>query len=136
MLTLIFSISLANAFSYWQAQELSNSTHSYLDDLFQAFAKIQSVAGTTDIEVWNGETGWPGDGGSSYGAAVAGTKNAASYFQSAVCSALGWGFNVFFFEAFDEPWKPASIGDDGKAADETHWGAFTPDRKAKYATNC
>ncbi|KAL9112219.1 MAG: hypothetical protein Q9187_007803, partial [Circinaria calcarea] len=99
---------LSNAFSYWQAQELSNSTHSYIDDLFQAFARIQSVAGTTDIEIWNGETGWPCDGGSNYGAAVASTKNAQSFFQEGVCAALDWGFNVFYFEAFDEPWKPAS----------------------------
>lgn len=127
---------LTNAFSYWQAQELSNSTHSYLDDLFQAFARIQSVAGTTDIEIWNGETGWPCDGGSNYGAATAGTKNAQTFFREGVCAALDWGFNVFYFEAFDEPWKPASVGDDGTSANENHWGAFTADRKQKFPLTC
>ena len=55
--------SLANAFSYWQGQTLANSSHSYLDDLNQAFGHVQNVAGSTDlIEIWNGETGWPTDG--------------------------------------------------------------------------
>lgn len=49
---------------------------------------------------------------------------------------LAWGIDVFFFEAFDEPWKPDSIGDNGKAADETHWGMYTADRKAKYQVSC
>ena len=55
--------SLANAFSYWQGQTLANSSHSYLDDLNQAYGHIQTVAGSLDIvEIWNGETGWPTDG--------------------------------------------------------------------------
>jgi glucan 1,3-beta-glucosidase len=53
---------MANAFSYWQGQTTQNASHSYLDDLNQAFAHIQNVAGTLDIEIWNGETGWPTDG--------------------------------------------------------------------------
>ena len=44
---------------------------------------------------------------------------------------LEWGVNVFYFEAFDEPWKPTSIGDNGAAADETHWGAMNADRSLK-----
>ena len=47
-----------------------------------------------------------------------------------------WGVNVFVFEAFDEPWKPASVGEDGKAADETHWGVMTVDRVPKYDLTC
>jgi glucan 1,3-beta-glucosidase len=49
---------------------------------------------------------------------------------------IDWGFNVFFFEAFDEPWKPLSTGQDGNTADETHWGAMDVDRKAKYSLKC
>lgn len=44
---------------------------------------------------------------------------------------LDWGVNVFYFEAFDEPWKPDSIGDDGNPADEKHWGAMNADRTTK-----
>lgn len=54
--------SMVNAFSYWQGQEPRNASHSYIDDLFQAIGHIQNVAGSTDIEIWNGETGWPSDG--------------------------------------------------------------------------
>ncbi len=42
----------------------------------------------------------------------------------------------FRFSAFDEPWKPASVGDNGKAADETAWGAMTADRKTKFSLKC
>lgn len=49
---------------------------------------------------------------------------------------LSWGVDVFYFEAFDEPWKPKSIGDNGEAADETHWGMYTADRKPKFKVEC
>ena len=51
---------------------------------------------------------------------------------------LEWGVNVFYFEAFDEPWKPTSVGDNGAAADETHWGAMNADRslKAGFPLQC
>jgi len=128
-------ILLVNAFGFWQGQDISNATHQYFDDIMQAYAHIASVGGGS-IEVWTGETGWPSDGGSDFSAAKAGTKNAATYFSQAVCGMLGWGYNVFFFEAFDEPWKPKSIGDNGVAADETHWGAMTSDRQSKYPLKC
>ncbi|MCJ1292854.1 glycoside hydrolase 3 protein [Xylographa carneopallida] len=129
--------SLANAFSYWQGQTLANSSHSYLDDLNQAYGHIQTVAGSLDIvEIWNGETGWPTDGGTNYESAMAGTQNAATFYQQGVCAALAWGFNVFYFEAFDEPSKPASVGTNGDSEDETHWGAYTADRVAKFPMSC
>lgn len=49
---------------------------------------------------------------------------------------VAWGFNVFFFEAFDEPWKPVSIGQDGTGADETHWGGMDANRTVKYNLKC
>ena len=54
---------LVNAFGFWQGQEIGNATATYLDDLMQAFTRIQHIAGSIDaIEVWNGETGWPTTG--------------------------------------------------------------------------
>ena len=44
---------------------------------------------------------------------------------------LDWGVNVFYFEAFDEPWKPTSVGDNGQAENEAHWGAMNADRSLK-----
>jgi glucan 1,3-beta-glucosidase len=49
---------------------------------------------------------------------------------------LAWGFNVFYFEAFDEPWKPDAIGLNGVIDDETHWGAMNADRSLKWPLNC
>lgn len=128
---------LANAFGYWQGQDVNNATHTYFDDLFRAFTHIQEVAGsTTSIELWNGETGWPTDGGSNYDGAIAGTNNAQTYWKQGVCAMLDWGFNVFYFEAFDEPWKPESVGDNGSAQDERHWGAMTSTRGKKWTLSC
>ena len=93
---------------------------------------IQELSGSLDsIEFWNGETGWPTNGGTDYGAATAGTDLAARYYSESVCGMLDWGVNVFYFEAFDEPWKPTSTGDNGNDADETHWGAMNADRSMK-----
>ena len=59
----LMASSLVNAFGYWQEQSITNATATYLDDLQQAFARIQHVSGNTDEpELWNGETGWPSDG--------------------------------------------------------------------------
>jgi glucan 1,3-beta-glucosidase len=49
---------------------------------------------------------------------------------------LAWGVDAFYFEAFDESWKPDSVGDNGKAMDEKHWGLYTADRKVKFDTSC
>ena len=97
-------ILMANAFSYWQGDNVgSGAEFTYFDDIQQALGHIQQVAGSLDsIEFWNGETGWPTDGGSDYGAAKASTQNAATFYSQGVCGMLDWGISVFYFEAFDE----------------------------------
>lgn len=72
-------------------------------------------------------------GGTSYGAAEAGTANAEIFYKQGVCAALDWNTNVFYFEAFDEPWKPASTGADGQPGNENHWGAYNVDRSPKFS---
>ncbi|KAL8739080.1 MAG: hypothetical protein Q9181_000262 [Wetmoreana brouardii] len=127
---------MVNAFGYWQHQDINNATATYLDDLQQAIGHIQRLAGPNKAEIWNGETGWPGDGGSDYGDAHASTVNEEKFFKTGVCAALAWGVNVFYFEAFDETWKPKSTGDTGAKGDETHWGAFTDSRTPKFSLTC
>ncbi|KAI5275788.1 putative glucan 1,3-beta-glucosidase [Aureobasidium subglaciale] len=128
---------LANGFAYWQAMPISNATKTFFDDVQQALGRIQSVLGSANaIEFWVGETGWPTDGGSNYGAAMAGTQNAKTYFDDAICGMLAWNVNVFVFEAFDEPWKPHAIGDSGSAGDETHWGVMDVNRNTKFPLTC
>ena len=74
--------------------------------------------------------------GTNYENSEGGLDNAESFFKNGFCSLLDWGFNAFYFEAFDEPWKPASVGDNGNAVDETTWGAFYANRKPKFSLQC
>ncbi|PYH95948.1 glycoside hydrolase [Aspergillus ellipticus CBS 707.79] len=129
---------LANGFAYWQDQKIDNATATYFDDMSRAKNHIKQVAGANadKIRFGNGETGWPTDGGSDYGAAKAGTKNAEQFFQSGVCGMLAWNIDVFYFEAFDESWKPDSTGDNGQKMDEKHWGLFTANRQPKFNMTC
>lgn len=129
---------LANGFAYWQGKAEADAIQTYFDDMAQAKARIEKIAGdkASEIEFATGETGWPTDGGSDYDAAKAGTANAQDYYQKAVCGMLAWGVDVFYFEAFDESWKPESVGDNGKPMDETHWGMFTDSRKSKFNMTC
>ncbi|KAL9112949.1 MAG: hypothetical protein Q9227_002813 [Pyrenula ochraceoflavens] len=128
---------LANAFSFWQAQPIQNATKTYFDDIMQATAHIQEVANCIDcVTIMNGETGWPGTGGTPYGPAQASDDQMKTFWKSGVCGMLDWGMDLFFFEAMDEPGKPDSIGADGKPANEQHWGAFSVDRKPKFDMSC
>jgi len=131
-------IILINAFAFWQGASTENATHVYFDDMYQAIKHIEGKVGGADKvpEIWNGETGWPTAVGTDYGAATGGKDNAALFYKNGFCALIDWGFNAFYFEAFDEPWKPESIGDNGKAADETTWGAWTSDRKTKFSLKC
>ncbi|OJD23674.1 hypothetical protein ACJ73_04970 [Blastomyces percursus] len=129
---------LVNAFAFWQGQDVQNATATLFDDMYRAMTHIQNLAGerAKDIYIATGETGWPSDGGSNYGNAQAGTANAKIFHDKGICALLSWGVDVFFFEAFDEPWKPDSVGDNGNAASEKHWGMYTADRKPKYEVQC
>ncbi|KAF8253444.1 glycoside hydrolase [Wilcoxina mikolae CBS 423.85] len=122
---------LANAFSYWQKQKISNGTHSFFDDIMQALQHVQDIKGTFDIPFWVGETNWP-TGGQDYGDAQPTVKNAAAYWKDAICGMLDWGVNTFVFEAFDEPWKPAEKNNDV----ERHWGVMDVNGKPKYDLTC
>ncbi|KAJ5682203.1 Glucan 1-3-beta-glucosidase [Penicillium macrosclerotiorum] len=129
---------LANAFAYWQGTAADKAYKTYFDDMSGAMSHIQQVAGDNadKIRVINGETGWPTDGGSDYDAAKAGTQNAETFWKTGVCGMLAWGVDLFYFEAYDESWKPDSVGDNGQAMDEKHWGLRTAARKTKFDTTC
>lgn len=121
----------ANAFSYWQGQTQQNSTFSFFDDIMQALKTVQETKGSTDIDFWVGETGWPTDG-SNFGSSVPGIDNAETFWKEGICAIRGWGINTFVFEAFDESWKPETSG----SSVESHWGVFTDDRQLKYSLDC
>ncbi|KAL8770080.1 MAG: hypothetical protein Q9209_004118 [Squamulea sp. 1 TL-2023] len=127
---------LVNAFGYWQGQNIDNATATYLDDLQQAIGHIQDLAGLGTVEIMNGETGWPSDGGTPYLSAQPSTVNEEIFFKTGVCTMLALGVDVFYFEGFDESWKPLSKSDTGVPNDETHWGAFYDNRTPKFSLDC
>ncbi|CCG23752.1 Bgl2 1,3-beta-Glucosyltransferase [Candida orthopsilosis Co 90-125] len=122
----------ANAFSYWQGQTNQNASYSFFDDIMQALQTIQTVKGSTDIEFWVGETGWPTDG-SNFESSQPGVDNAKNFWQNAICAMRGWGVNVAVFEAIDEAWKPDTSGISDV---EKHWGVWDANNKLKYNINC
>lgn len=125
-------IVLANAFSYWQGQTQANASYSFFDDIMQALQTVQTVKGSTDIQFWIGETGWPTDG-ANFEVSVPSTENAAHYWQHAVCAIRGWGINTLVFEAYDESWKPDTSGISGV---EKYWGVLEDDGTPKYDLTC
>ncbi|KAJ5902195.1 Glucan 1-3-beta-glucosidase [Penicillium taxi] len=129
---------LANAFAYWQGTAADEAHKTYFSDMSGAIEHIQKVAGDNadKIRIITGETGWPTDGGSDYESALAGTKNAETFWKKGICGMLAWGTDLFYFEAYDESWKPDSVGDNGKAMDEKHWGLRTASRQSKFDTSC
>ncbi|KAI5955188.1 BGL2 [Candida jiufengensis] len=122
----------ANAFSYWQGQTNQNASYSFFDDIMQALQTIQTVKGSTDIEFWVGETGWPSDG-SNFESSQPGVENAKNFWQQGICAMRAWGVNVAVFEAIDEAWKPDTSGISDV---EKHWGVWDANNKLKYNINC
>lgn len=122
----------ANAFSYWQGQTTTNSSYSFFDDIMQALQTIQTIKGTTDINFWVGETGWPTQG-THFQNSQPSIENAKNYFQQAICAIRAWGVNVAVFEATDETWKPDTSGTSDV---EKYWGIWDKDLNLKYDINC
>lgn len=122
----------ANAFSYWQGQEQKNASYSFFDDIMQALQTIQTVKGSTNIDFWVGETGWPTNG-ANFQNAYPSVSNARDFWMKAVCAIRKWGVNVFYFEAFDEPHKPDTSGVEGV---EKYWGVFDSDHNLKFPLDC
>lgn len=122
----------ANAFSYWQGQTQQNSSYSFFDDIMQALQTIQTIKGTTDLNFWVGETGWPSEG-TAFESSEPSVDNAKVYFQQAVCAMRAWGVNVAVFEAVDESWKPDTSGTSDV---EKHWGVWDENYSLKYPIGC
>lgn len=122
----------ANAFSYWQGQTMSNASYSFFDDIMQALQTIQTTKGSTDLNFWVGETGWPTEG-THFENAVPSVENAKTFWQEAVCAMRAWGVNVCVFEGFDEAWKPDTSGTSDV---EKHWGVYDASNNLKYDLSC
>lgn len=122
----------ANAFSYWQGQTRDNASYSFVDDIMQALQTIQTAKGSTDLDFWVGETGWPTEG-THFESAVPNVENAQAFWKEAICAIRAWGVNVVVFEAFDEAWKPDTSGTNDV---EKHWGVWDQNGQTKYSLSC
>ena len=79
-----------------------------------------------------GESGWSTVSDDFFGAA--GSKAADEYKEAIYYKSMrDWtnkvGISLFYFEAFDEPWKDSN----SENGSENHFGLFTVDGQAKYA---
>lgn len=126
---------LVNAFAYWQGSEINNASKVFVDDITQALDRVQNIRGEEGYEFWVGETGWPTAGG-KYGEAVPSVENAQTFWKEGICFLRTWGIDIFAFEAFDEPNKPVSKGENGESKDERHWGMYSATREPKYDLSC
>jgi glucan 1,3-beta-glucosidase len=126
----------------------------------QAYQKIETVSGTHDIELWTGETGWPTStilpcfvtvctevrtrnvlilpsaSAVRQDNAVGGMTSASQFWSRSICGMLNWGYNVLYFEAFDEYGRDPSPASTGKRIDEAHWGAMYMNRTTKFPLAC
>lgn len=107
-----------------RAQEFAVSQY----ESVQAYMKSLGV----DKPIHIGETGWSTVSDDYFGAT--GTQAADEYKEALYHKLIRqWsqesGVSVFYFEAFDEPWKDQNSSD----GSENHFGLFTVEGQAKYA---
>ncbi len=80
-----------------------------------------------DKQVIITEAGWPTSSSRGIDANLATLENQRRYIKEMKQWSEEEGIVIFFFEAFDEPWK----GSDDLNEPEKHWGLYDVDRKLK-----
>ncbi len=103
---------LINEYPFWRGVPLEDAPAC----LHQAWLNVRAKAGGKPVML--SETGWPSAGGAVRGALPSG-ENAAAYFRAVSAWAATNRVPVFYFAAFDEPWKRAAEGERG-----AHWGVW------------
>jgi hypothetical protein len=104
----------------------------YAISQYQAAANYIESHGGAGKHIHIGETGWSTEANWQYG--NPGSNAADEYKEKAYFDLIrDWSdrnnVSVFYFEAFDEPWKDAS----NAGGSENHFGLITVDGEAKYA---
>lgn len=119
----------ANAFSYWQGQNISTAAESFFNDITATIWALERVDPFHSKKIIIGETGWP-TAGDSFQLAVPSIQNAKTFFLQGINPARACGLDVIVFEAFDESWKPVTSGIEGV---ENNWGVFYDNGVPKYS---
>jgi uncharacterized protein (TIGR03437 family) len=111
---------LANFFGYFEGTSIDNATCA----LIQQYQNLSAAAGSKRVAV--SEAGWPSQGPANE-AAVPSPANAARYALELLSWADSNGVPMFYFEAFDEPWKAAYEGPQG-----AFWGIWDTNGVLKF----
>ncbi|KAJ3088175.1 hypothetical protein HK102_009388, partial [Quaeritorhiza haematococci] len=117
---------MPNYYPFWQGVEASNAVNFQVGLMADMQARVQRIASAGTKEVWLGETGWP-TAGENLGAAVPTVRNMIDFYKGWICKARSTPElnKYFWFEAFDELWKPNNHGV------EQNWGLFYANRTIK-----
>ena len=111
---------LANCYPYWEACHIDYS----LVYMKQMYHHAKDVGGGKKVIIT--ETGWPSQG-SNLGGAQPSYENALQYYINAQLWSKEDNIEMFYFSAFDEPWKVGAEGDVG-----AYWGLWDKDEKLKF----
>ncbi|HVN26262.1 MAG TPA: glycosyl hydrolase family 17 protein [Candidatus Paceibacterota bacterium] len=101
-----------NYYPYWEKVDAANAIAVMNGE------DIQLAKAYPGKEIIVSETGWPSCG-NPQGSAVPSPDNAAAYFETIASWAQAGHRKVFYFEFFDEAWKAAYEGPQGRC-----WGVF------------
>ncbi len=118
---------LLHAYAMWNQQPLDEAVS-------WTASTVQDIqAEHPDLTVVLGETGWatelnPEGDEVQWIKAPAGVEQQARFHRELTEWARGAGLPVFYFEAFDEPWK----GSDDPREVEKHWGLYDSARVPKH----
>ena len=112
---------LANCYPYWEGCHIDYS----LVYMKQMYHHAKDVGQGKKVIIT--ETGWPSQG-SNLGAAQPSYDNALQYFINAQLWAKENGIEMYYFSAFDEPWKVGAEGDVG-----AFWGLWDKNEKIKFS---
>jgi len=105
-------------YPYWGGVKIDNA----VNKVFDVYYEIRDTFGK---EVVIGETGWPSSG-RNLNQAVPSLGNQQIFVREFREIADARDIDYFFFEAFDETWKPEEVLDseEGPNYAENHWGLF------------
>ncbi|EGZ14830.1 hypothetical protein PHYSODRAFT_315540 [Phytophthora sojae] len=112
----------ANYFSFWEKVAIDGAAEHF----YERFSALVEIASGKQVIV--GETGWASDGVDA-DASPATAENAAKYFHDFYTLAAEKDLMYFYFSAFDEPCKLATL--EANETVEAYFGLFTQEGALK-----
>lgn len=115
-----------NLFPFWELVDIENAKTKF-NTRYQTILKVAAAAGK---ETFISETGWASNGVNA-GASTASTASAAKYFYDIVSLATENSWKYFYFAAYDEEWKIATL--EANETVEAYFGIFEANGTLKPA---